>query len=250
MTQLTPRLHWPARAKAAQLAVEPAVTQARSEASVQEPSLILLVDDAAGPAARRLHSFENCHAAADFIRFWFPPERRHGLIAFWALREEPDPASGAGGPAEAVILVRDAGDPELVFPFSFAGMEPALSFIHDEAQAGLDLAQVLLYWAAPVTIDTADPDAVRFSPSTPPLSARREAGAAPPLEPQSELEPEPAPEPVPIADSPAHVRRGRPEPQPVTADELLLNVVSVLRARRWQRRDEAFSGFGSPPGRF
>ncbi len=213
---------------------EEALAAPTPEAPHSTPSLLLLTDDAAGPAARRLHAFPTTGDADDFIRFWFPPTRRDGLIAFWALHHEPDDDAL---PAEAVIIVRDTVDADLVFTFSLVDMESALIFLRDEAQTGLDLSLVLLYWALPVAIDTADPNAVVFSPAEPPI----------PATPAPAVEPPAVPEPIAERVRPPI---SAPARKPSAPDALLREVAGVLRSRRWEQHQEAFQGFGSPPGRF
>lgn len=203
------------------------------------PSLLLLADDAAGLSARRLHTFAAAGDAGDFIRFWFPPTRRDGLIAFWALHYAPNDAAL---PTEAVIMVRDPVDADVVFTFSLVDMESALAFLRDEARGGLDLSRVLLYWAAPASIDTADPDAVVFTPARPPIPAAPE----PAIEAPAPAEPAPLTAPEPALQH-ASLARGR---KPQAPEGLLREVAAVLQSRRWEQRQEAFQGFGSPPGRF
>ena len=156
---------------------QPAGEQPSPEPPVQRPEapnfarprLVLLVRDAAGPAAYQLHSFEDEAEAASFVQFWFPSDGDHGVIAFWASHSEPEVEIGERS-AEVVVLVRDETRSKSVCPFSFPGMDLAQSWVARESDRGLELHpdHVLIYWAAPARISRDHWGRVHFWPSEPP----------------------------------------------------------------------------------
>lgn len=196
----------------------------RPETAEPEPArpFLILAPDACGPAARRLHTFPDSNSAADFIRFWFPACYRRGLAACWTL---PD---GIEGPSEALVLVRDEADRDIVYPFSFSDMDGALSFAREEAESGLDLRRVLLLNVLPVNIKSSSEKVVEIFPPQQPQAPR------PPEMPFIEL-----------IDGEEQTADGLRY-----SDDIAAMVQEVLRVRRWAPRAEAFAGFGSPPGRF
>ncbi|MEE8386263.1 MAG: hypothetical protein V3S01_10120, partial [Dehalococcoidia bacterium] len=115
------------------------------------PRLVFLVHDAAGPAAYKLHTFEDAETGAAFIQYWFPTTLKHGTLSFWAEHRQPvgEADSNGGQPAEVVVLIRDEDRPDIVYPFSFPDMGLAHSWIANEAARGLRLGLVLAYWATP-----------------------------------------------------------------------------------------------------
>jgi hypothetical protein len=193
------------------------------------PSLVILTSDAARAGGYRIHRFEDAAAAGRWIEFWYPPEHRHGIIAFWALdcppEDEPD--------YELVTLIHDDADPELAYARSFDDHDGARAFLGQELAAGLDPRQVSLHWALSVTIGCTAEGEARLNPARPP--ERRNVPVAGPV-------PQPAPE---VAPRPAPQRAPR-----LTPEDLVVRVRSVLRPARWQPRQEAFQTFGSPPNRF
>jgi len=208
---------------------EPA--QNRSEGPVDPPprgpSLLVLTSDAARAGAYRVHRFDEAAAAERWIDFWYPPEHRHGIIAFWALNDAPEDEAGC----ELAALIHDDSDTELAYARSFDDHDGARAFLSEELAAGLDPRQVSLHWALPVTIGCTARGEARLNPARPPV--RSKAPVAGPG-------PEPAPRTTP-----------RPAPRPeTTPDALVVRVRSVLRPSRWQPRREAFQTFGSPPNRF
>ena len=156
---------------------QPAGEQPSPEPPVQRPEapnfarprLVLLVRDAAGPAAYQLHSFEDEAEAASFVQFWFPSDGDHGVIAFWASHSEPEVEIGERS-AEVVVLVRDETSSKSVCPFSFPGMDLAQSWVARESDRGLELHpdHVLIYWAVPARISRDHWGRVHFWPSEPP----------------------------------------------------------------------------------
>ncbi len=140
------------------------------------PRLVLLVHDAAGPAVYQIHTFEDAPSAADFVQYWFRFQSEHGILAFWISHQEAtwQADSNEERPGEAVILIRDEARPDIVYPFSYSDMGQAHSWIAMEANRGLDLGLVLLYWAVPVRIETDGYGVVQFSPATPPVGRDRD----------------------------------------------------------------------------
>jgi hypothetical protein len=166
---------------------EPAAEQPFPEPPVQKPAmpgfertrLVLLVRDAAGPASYQLHSFEDEPEAAAFVQFWFSGAIEHGVIAFWASHDEPEIGSN-DGPAEVVVLVRDETGPKTVYPFSFTDMDLAESWVEREEELGLNVDQLLVYWAVPARISRDHWSRVHLWPSEPPARKRRGRLATPP----------------------------------------------------------------------
>lgn len=236
-----------------------------------QPPLMLLTTDAAGPSVRRLHTFPDAESAAGYIQFWFPVSERRSIIAFWAMPHEPRTVPGARVPndgagsacapgraavwpmadpapppeSEVVVLIQHAQHEGSVYPFSFASMETALRFLREESARGLDLRGVRIYWAAFARIETSRDGEVTVTPQSPP-----------PVQGAPEAEPEPA------GEAGGHAA---PELDPVAAyappapRTTLRQVVSdlaealhggqALQVPREETRP-AFTGFGSPPGRF
>ncbi len=155
--------------------VERAGAESKSPAC-SYPRLVLLVHDAAGPAAYRLHTFEDAPSAAAFVQFWFRAQFEHGILAFWISHQEAawQADSNEERPGEVVILIRDEARPDIVYPFSYSDMGQAHSWIAMEATRGLDLRLVLLYWAVPVRIETDGCGVVLFSPAKPPMGRDRD----------------------------------------------------------------------------
>lgn len=203
--------------------------------------LALLVPDAVGPAARRLHTFSDVESAAEFVQFWFLPMHRHSVIAFWALQERPE--EEAAGELQAVALIRDGTG--AVRAFSFEEMESAQSFLRAEALAGTRLERMIAYWAAPALLSTNHWGRVRFTPAEPPPPAAAAADRRAPQEAEPALT-APAPQPVEPSEVPT-------EPLDPEAAEALAEAERMIRGERWEQGDgpdKPFTGFGSPPGRF
>ena len=134
------------------------------------PPLMLLVNDASGRASFKTHVFPDAESATDFVLYWFPNQSQGGIIAFWAMTQAPD--SGLDSPSEtapeAVVMIRDVTRDGVVYLFSFVDMEPARTFLREEARHGTDLGVMMLYWAVPVRL-TADPwGKMVLTPSVPP----------------------------------------------------------------------------------
>jgi hypothetical protein len=200
------------------------------------PPLVLLSDDAAGPSVRRLTCFPDAAAASGHIDFWYPPEHRDRLIAFWALSRKPAERDDGAVEAEALVLVRDHRDPELVSPFSFTEMSDAHDFIRQEMSRGLDPSLVVLLWAVPATVETTVFGDVRVNPDR-----------APELEQTMRiLWNERCGRPA-VAGSPRPSETARPRSQ---VEALLSDLANALRTGNSDEPRPAFAGFGSPEGRF
>ncbi len=135
-----------------------------------DPPLVLLVADASGRASFKLHSFQDVQAAKEFIRYWFRGELEGGVVAFWALTEEPA-RTEEPEPTEPLVLIRDAEKQGVVYLFSFVDIEAAHSFAQAEVEAGASLGSLLIYWAAAVRIEVDTEGSVRLTPDSPPSGA-------------------------------------------------------------------------------
>ncbi|HSP54530.1 MAG TPA: hypothetical protein VLS25_02990 [Dehalococcoidia bacterium] len=177
-------------------------------------------------------AFTSPDALCEHVDFWYPPEHRDRLIAFWALPARPDDADDMPE-IEALVLVRDHRDVELVAPFSFVSMGDALAFVRDEMRHGLDPSLVVVLWAVPARVQTTVFGDVRVSPEHAPDTRRplqvlwNEKSRRPP---------------------PAHARAAAlPESQ---IEELLGDLAAALRPPPAEESRPVFAGFGSPAGRF
>ncbi len=245
--------------------------QRRHQADGPLPRLMLLVHDAAGPGSYRHHVFEDAASAEAFVQLWFPSRFDHGILAFWTASEQPvrqeDPDEVR--PAEVVILIRDEARREIVYPFSMPDMELAQSWIAKEAERGLKLRQILLYWATPVRISTDHWGRVRVTPREAParrrqvllrsstVIVRKDETALP----ETDVQPERADRrrrPPTKTDDVADVApveeagdgadgAGAPD-----VSNIMEEVERLVRRRqrRWMQREGPFRGFGSPRGKF
>lgn len=117
-----------------------------------EPALILLAMDARGPACRRIHCFQDSDHARRFVKFWYPYRTDDSVLGFWLLPGEPHASNRTEWRAEVLIMVRD-GRPGIVYAFTRPDMDAAREFLAEETRFGLDLADVLIFWAVPVEIE-------------------------------------------------------------------------------------------------
>jgi len=196
-------------------------THAALESEPERPPLFLLANDATSLTARRLHVFGDASAAAEFVRFWFPPERRAGLTAFWALGAPP-----TTGVSESVVLIRDKANRDLVYPLSFNSMDRALREVCCEMARGLHIGRVAIYYGVPVSFEPAFDGAVIVTPAEPPAclkSVQERTGD----------------------DTPAISTDYRD-----LDDAVVDRAFEVVRQQRWTSHNAPFAGFGSPPGRF
>lgn len=143
------------------------------------PPLLLLVSDASGMAALRLVKFDDSRAACEYVEFWYPNRSAGTVYAVWALPGEPDSRCMAAPEhrGEAVILLRDDRNQDIVYPFSFNDFHSAWEFLREEMQHDLDPARVMINWAVPVDIEVDDLGKIHMSPDAPPPWAP--AGATP-----------------------------------------------------------------------
>jgi len=180
-------------------------------------------------------AFTGPDSLCEHVDFWYPPEHRDRLIAFWALPARPVEGAEDTPEIEALVLVRNHRDPELVSPFSFIAMEEALAFVRDEMRYGLDPTLVIVLWALPVRIETTVFGHVRVSPEHAPDTRR----------PLQVLGNEKSHRP-PAATAP-HATAAAPRSQ---LEDLLGDLAAALRPRPAEGPRPVFAGFGSPEGRF
>jgi hypothetical protein len=257
---------------------ERAATEAAPPDSKQ-PRLMLLIHDASAPASYQLQTFEDASSAEEFVQFWFPPTTEHGVLAFWALHRKPVrwPGSSDERPAEVVILIRDEGRREIVYPYSLPNMEMARSWVMKEVATGLDLRLVLMYWAVPAKISRNLWDHVRITPAEPPSAPRPALLRSSTVivnkdeSPSGEADstPEPAHEPRHSlkgadgaadggpSDEGATERPAEAKERPTSAEIAEKMISEVLgkrkgrdRGRRFDQQDGPFRGFDWPRGRF
>jgi len=184
----------------------------------QAVPLILLTPDASSLSARATLSFPDSDSAANHVAFWFPPESRATLSAFWAL-----PVPPIFGDHEAIVLISHPHIPGLVYPFSFASMEEALEAVRAEVGRGLWIGRVAIYYAVPVTFQQSTDGTLSAEPVTPPPFRR-------PIFAPSRFSAIIAPPPV--------------------EESLWSRAFNAMRLRWWLPKAAPFAGFGSPPGRF
>ena len=144
------------------------------------PPLMVLVSTG-GILSFRLHTFLDVGQAAEFVQPWFPPGMSHGIVAFWALQEEPvsTPEWGSAGGVETFVLVRDPARPGVVDLIECVDMESAHTLIRAEAERGLDIGLFMVYWAAQVSVQVDDEGLVRLTPASPPPTRQRPSEAEP-----------------------------------------------------------------------
>jgi hypothetical protein len=140
---------------------------------------MLLVSDASGFASFKAHSFVDAKGAADWAHTWYGArlEKDNGIIAFWAMTEQPQARPGEA-PVEAIVLVRDAKAADVIYPFSFVDLGEAQDFVRFEMGRGVDPNLIQVYWAVPVQVGLAASGAVRISPETAPEALRQTTGQA------------------------------------------------------------------------
>jgi virulence-associated protein VagC len=241
--------------------------------------MILLVRDASSLGAYQLHAFDDDAAAAEFVQYWFPPGFEHGALAFWTGREQAMRLPGVSEKrlAEAVILIHDPDDDHIVHPFSMPDMELARAWLNEEASKGLNLRHTSLHWAARATIHrdargrpyfravelpAAQPDGAEPADEPAPAADLEDAAPGsktrivrkgteqPPAIGQEAAEPAPAAETEPVAAAQT-APEPAPAPEPVSRRRTVSDRLhDIAQSNRWEKRDEPFETFGSPPGRF
>ena len=142
-----------------------------------KPRLMMLAADASGLASFKHFNFRDSDEAVDFIHRSYGGRSDTGLIAFWAMTEQPvmNPAPGADTELEVMVMIRDDIRNDVVYPFSFTDIENAHGFVKHEMERGLDPNHVMLYWAAPVQLGITADGAIALFPKAPPTSVDYEA---------------------------------------------------------------------------
>jgi hypothetical protein len=123
------------------------VVGAPEKAVVEATPLIFLVPDAQGIATYQLHKFPSARDAEIFVDVTLRGRANEGAVLFWALNWQP-----ADHSAEPLVLVRD-NDLPIVYLFSFASIDSCHDFIRHEMTRGLQLHQVMVYWAVPARVE-------------------------------------------------------------------------------------------------
>ena len=123
-------------------------TIALRRAAETPPQLMLLMPDAIGIAAYQLNQFPSAKAAEFFLDSTLRGHAPEGSVMFWALTWQPT----ADAATEPLVLIRDAIKP-IIYPFSFSHIDSAFEFVRQELQRGLQLSQVMIYWAVPAHIE-------------------------------------------------------------------------------------------------
>lgn len=123
-------------------------TMAPRRSAETPPQLMLLMPDAAGIAAYQLNHFLSAKAAEFFLDSTLRGRTPEGSVMFWALTWQPT----ADAATEPLVLIRDTNK-SIIYPFSFSDIDSAFEFVRHEMQRGLDLSQVMLYWAVPAHIE-------------------------------------------------------------------------------------------------
>jgi hypothetical protein len=142
--------------------------------------LIMLAPDAQGIATYRLHEFPSAKAAEIFVDVTLRGQVNERTVIFWALNGQPGPDIYA----EPLVLIRDAASP-VVYLFSFADLNSCHDFIRHEMTRGLDLRQVMVYWAVPAAVDRDIWGRAVVTPGSPPRSAQTSELAATEIVPES-----------------------------------------------------------------
>jgi hypothetical protein len=114
----------------------------------EAPPLMMLIPDAQGIATYQLHKFPSARAAEIFVDATLRGQINEGAVLFWALNWQPS----AGSYAEPIVLIRDVDRP-LVYLFSFADLNSCHDFVRHEMTRGLELEQVMIYWAHPAAVE-------------------------------------------------------------------------------------------------
>ncbi len=130
------------------------------------PLLAILVPDTGGVSSFRLRPFETSADAAQHIGTLFPQVRR-GVHAFWGLHNPPGNRDDLK--VEALVMIRAEENSDLVYIVSFLDLESAYSFTRFEVRRGLQLTNVMIYWAVFADI-TEDATGITIKPSHAPVS--------------------------------------------------------------------------------
>ena len=144
---------------------------ASTKPAVETTPLMFLVPDAHGIATYQLHKFPSARAAEIFVDVTLRGQPNEGAVIFWAVTWQPT----ADHHAEPLVLIRDADSP-VVYLFSFADLNSCHDFIRHEMTRGLELHQVMVYWAVPARVEA---DFWGRAAITPPAAPQHAFAAAP-----------------------------------------------------------------------
>ncbi len=115
---------------------------------VASPPFVLLVPDAQGIATYHMHTFQTVRSAELYVDVTLRGRVPDRAVTFWALGTQPEPEYSS----EPLVIIRDISLP-VVYLFSFANRDACLDFIRHEMTRGLELQQVMLYWAVPAAVE-------------------------------------------------------------------------------------------------
>jgi hypothetical protein len=115
---------------------------------------LVVLRQAEGAFAYRLHAFPDIDAAAEYARAdLLPQSQPSAVITFWALHWRPE-TEDSRDPAEAVVIVRDPQRDDIIQIYSFVDMGAAYEFIREEFRNGIDLSLLFVFWASHVDLAT------------------------------------------------------------------------------------------------
>lgn len=182
------------------------------DSGVAEPQrgrnrLLLLVSE--GGLSFRFHSFPDIMTAQSYIQDQGVLLQGRTWAAFCTHDSKPVDATGTPMPAEVVVILRDASQPDLVQLASFVDLQSALSYLRASVAKGLDLGSTLLYWVTPVPLTVPLPTATA-------ATVQREAPRAPtPVDSSVRLHPPVANDVRPGTDTPRPTDRTQSDDKPV-----------------------------------
>lgn len=151
------------------------ITEAAVPPRPETARLVMLMPDAAGIATYHQHTFADAGQAVAYLDQTLRGDLRSGTIMFWALTWFPPEKAGCDDIVEPVVLIRDLRQADLVYTFSFADVDSAYAFVRHEMTAGLDLAQVAVFWAAPAKASVDFWGQVSVTPAEPPTRSAANA---------------------------------------------------------------------------
>jgi hypothetical protein len=130
------------------------------------PQLAVLIPDIAGISSFRLRLFPDAQSASEHIAS-LRSEVRRGVHGFWALHEAP--VLNEEMHVETLVLIRAQENSDLVYVVSFLDLESANSFTRFEVRRGLQITNVMIYWAAFAQIRE-ELDGVTIHPAMAPIT--------------------------------------------------------------------------------
>lgn len=255
---------------------EAAVVTAPSEPAGAK--LMMLMPDASGIATYKLHTFASAIQAEAYLQSILRGEIQEGTIMFWGLTHLPPDDINPDVAAEPVVLISDPSRPGLVYTFSFVDLDSAYDFVRHEMKSGVHLAQTAIYLAAPAEVTADGWGQINVTPSRPP--ARQPASNSVAIsaaltrfvargddEPRgTRLHTDETPtvrRPDPVPAEPEAVPTKLPHDVPVSSSSPTaaamplepkeLGAIEAWRSRqsdRFAAKEDPFSSFESPPGRF